>query len=37
MEGNDALEKLLADVLASTEKKQALLDALKPADAPKAE
>lgn len=30
MEGNDALEKLLADVIGNTEKKQALLDALKP-------
>ena len=28
MEGNDALEKLLADVLGNTEKKQALMDAL---------
>ena len=28
MEGNDALEKLLADVIGNTEKKQALLDAL---------
>jgi type VI secretion system protein ImpB len=39
MEGNDALEKLLGDVLGNTEKKQALLDALsKPSgDAPKAE
>lgn len=36
MEGNDALEKMLADVLANTEKKQALLDALaKDAGGPK--
>src|SRR4029078_13718688 len=28
MEGNDALEKMLADVIGNTEKKQALLDAL---------
>ena len=28
MEGNDALEKMLADVLGNTEKKQALLEAL---------
>jgi type VI secretion system protein ImpB len=28
MEGNDELEKLLGEVLSSTEKKQALLDAL---------
>jgi len=28
MEGNDALEKLLGDVIGNTEKKQALLDAL---------
>ena len=28
MEGNDALEKLLQDVLGNTEKKQALLDAM---------
>ncbi len=28
MEGNDALEKMLAEVIANTEKKQALLDAL---------
>jgi len=35
MEGNDALEKLLGDVLGNTEKKQALLDALKPEE-PKA-
>ena len=31
MEGNDALEKLLGEVLGNTEKKQALLDAMKPA------
>jgi type VI secretion system protein ImpB len=38
MEGNDALEKLLTDVLGNTEKKQALLDALnKPEGAPKSE
>ena len=36
MEGNDALEKLLADVLGNTEQRQALLEAMsKPADAPK--
>lgn len=29
MEGNDALEKLLGEVLGNTEKKQALLDAMK--------
>jgi type VI secretion system protein ImpB len=39
MEGNDALEKLLQDVLGNTEKKQALMDALAKTagDAPKAE
>ena len=38
MEGNDALEKLLQDVLGNTEKKQAILDALaKPGEAPKQE
>ena len=31
MEGNDALEKLLGEVLGNTEKKQALLDAMNPA------
>ena len=36
MEGNDALEKLLQDVLGNTEKKQALLDAMtKAPDEPK--
>lgn len=36
MEGNDALEKMLGEVLANTEKKQALMDALnKPAEPPK--
>jgi len=37
MEGNDALEKLLGDVLGNTEKRQQLLDALKPADEKKPE
>jgi len=36
MEGNDALETLLADVLGNTEKKQAVLEALAKADAPSA-
>src|SRR4051794_19272390 len=37
MEGNDALEKLLGDVLGNTEKKQAIMDALakQAGDAPK--
>ena len=35
MEGNDALEKLLGDVLGNTEKRQALLDALAKADGDK--
>jgi type VI secretion system protein ImpB len=39
MEGNDALEKLLADVLGNTEKKQALMEALakQSGEAPKTE
>jgi type VI secretion system protein ImpB len=37
MEGNDALEKLLGDVLSNTEKRQAVLDALAKSEAPKAE
>lgn len=39
MEGNDALEKLLSDVIGNTEKKQALMDALakQSGDAPKTE
>jgi type VI secretion system protein ImpB len=36
MEGNDALEKLLADVLANTGKQQALRAAMEPADPPPA-
>jgi len=35
MEGNDALEKMLGEVLANTEHKQALMDALNKPDAPK--
>lgn len=36
MEGNEALEKLLQDVLGNTEKKQALMSAMAPTESPTA-